>query len=242
MNELKFTGMLGAFEQTLSTATQQQWSHTEFLDGLLQSEYDHREQKKIRSRIKTAKLRCIANFEDFDYTANRSISKSQIKELASLSWMGQGRSVLLIGQTGVGKTFIAQAVGLHACQNKKTVIFLSISTLIENFALARSTGTYLKMREKLSKPDLLIIDDFGLRKLSSTEAQDLCEVLEERAYTKATLFTTQLPTDHWAEVIEDTVIADAIIDRVKPGIEFIIKGESYRKIIAKKLDSKENRK
>jgi len=242
MTELKFTGMQNAYEPTLATATQQQWSHTDFLDQLLQAEYEHREQRKTKTRIQNAKLRCLASFEDFDYTANRSITKTQVKELASLSWLGQGRCLLLIGQTGVGKTFIAQAAGLHACQNKKTVIFMNITTLLENFAIARTSGNYLKMRDKLSKPDLLIIDDFGLRKLSATEAQDLCEVLEERAYSKATLITTQLPTDHWAEVIEDPVIADAIIDRVEPGIKYKIKGESYRKLIARKLDSKKEQK
>lgn len=100
--------------------------------------------------------------------------------------------MLLIGQTGVGKTFIAQAAGLHACACGKSVLYMSVTTWLENLALARSSGTYLRYRDKLAKPDLIIIDDFGMRKLSSTEAQDLCELLEERSISKSTVFTTQL--------------------------------------------------
>ena len=125
------------------------------------------------------------------------------------------RPVLLIGQTGVGKTFIAQATGLHACACGKSVLYMTLTTWLENLALARSSGTYLRYRDKLAKPDLVILDDMGMRKLSATEAQDLCELLEERSISKSTLFTTQLPLDHWTEVIADPVIADAIRDRLE---------------------------
>lgn len=111
----------------------------------------------------------------------RSISKAQIKELYSLQWLSEGRPVLLIGQTGLGKTFIAQAAELHACACGKSVLYMTVTTWLENLALARSSGTYLRYRDKLARPDLLIFDDFGMRKLSSTEAQDLCEILEARS-------------------------------------------------------------
>lgn len=125
------------------------------------------------------------------------------------------RPVLLIGQTGVGKTFIAQALGLQACGSGKTVLYMTFTTWLENLVLARSSGTYLKFRDKMAKPDVVILDDFGMRKLTATEAQDLCELLEERSIDKSTVFTTQLPIDHWVEVIGDPVIADAIRDRLE---------------------------
>jgi DNA replication protein DnaC len=106
----------------------------------------------------------------FDFTASRSISKMQIKELYSLQWLHDARPVLLIGQTGVGKTFIAQAAGLHACACGKSVLYMTLTTWLENLALARSSGTYLRYRDKLAKPDLVILDDMGMRKLSATEA------------------------------------------------------------------------
>jgi DNA replication protein DnaC len=133
---------------------------------------------------------------------------------------------------------LAQAAGLHACQQKKSVLFLNITTWLENISLARSTGSYLKYRDKLAKPDLLIIDDFGMRKLSAMESQDLCEILEERSIGKSTLITTQLPLDNWQEVIADPVIYDAVKDRLKhAAITFTITGESYRGVKAKKLET-----
>ena len=97
-----------------------------------------------------------------------------------MQWLTDGRPVLLIGQTGVGKTFIAQATGLHACACGKSVLYMTVTTWLENVALARSSGTYLRYRDKLAKPDVLILDDMGMRKMSSIEAQDLCEILEDR--------------------------------------------------------------
>jgi DNA replication protein DnaC len=239
MAEMKLLGMIGAFDKALSDATQDQTSYTEFLDTLLQAEADYRQERKTDYRIKAAKFTIRPAFEDFDFTANRSISKAQIKEIYSLNWLKEGRPLLLVGQTGVGKTFIAQAAGLHACACGKSVLYLSITTWLENLALARSSGTYLKYRDKLAKPDLIIFDEMGARKLSSTEAQDLCEILEERSIGKSSVFATQLPLDHWSEVIADPVIADAIRDRLEhAALTIHITGESYRGVKARKLASK----
>ena len=236
MAEMKLLGMLAAFDTALTEATAEKTSYSEFIDTLLQAEVDYRRERKTGYRIKTAKFTLRCAFEDIDFTANRSISKAQVKELYSLHWLTEGRPVLLIGQTGVGKTFLAQAAGLHACACGKSVSYMTLTTWLENLMLARSSGTYLRYRDKLAKPDLIILDDFGMRKLSSTEAQDLCELLEARSIDKSTLFTTQLPLDHWAEVIADPVIADAIRDRLEHSALIInITGESYRAVKAKKL-------
>lgn len=238
MNELKLVGMASNFDMATKDAAENSWSYSEFLDVLLQAEADFRDDRRAKARIKASKLKIRASFEDFDFAANRSITKAQVKEIYALKWVEQGRPLLLVGQTGVGKTFIAQAAGLHACEKGKSVLFMTVTTWLENLMLARTSGTYLKFREKLIKPDVLILDDFGMRKLSSTEAQDLCEVLEERQMAKSTIITTQLPIDHWGEVLPDPVIADAILDRVKhAALTFKITGESYRGVKAKKLDS-----
>lgn len=239
MAEMKLLGMFAAFDQGVADATRDQTSYTEFLDALLQAESDYRQERKTGYRIKAAKFTLRPAFEDIDFTASRSISKAQIKELYGLQWLAEGRPVLLIGQTGVGKTFIAQATGLHACACGKSVMYMTVTTWLENVALARSSGTYLRYRDKLAKPDVLILDDMGMRKMSSIEAQDLCEILEERSIAKSTIFTTQLPLDHWSEVIADPVIADAIRDRLQhSALTINITGESYRGVKARKLASK----
>jgi DNA replication protein DnaC len=236
MADMKLLGMNDAFDQALRDATRDKIGYSEFLDTLLQAEADYREARKCGYRIKAARFMLKPAFEDIDFTASRSISKTQIKELYSLQWLTEGRPVLLIGPTGVGKTFLAQAIGLHACACSKTVLYMTLTTWLENLALARSSGTYLKYRDKLAKPDLLILDDFGMRKLKAIEAQDLCEILEERSLNKSTLFTTQLPLDHWSEVIADPVIADAIRDRLEhAALTINITGESYRGVKARKL-------
>jgi DNA replication protein DnaC len=237
MQELKLIGMLEQYENTLASATEGGIGHSDFFDLLLQSEYDWRQKRKTENRIKGSKLPHKWVFEDFDYTANRSITKTQIKDLMTLKWLEQGRPILLIGQTGVGKSFIAEAISMQACRNGKTSLWMDISAFLEALSLSRTTGTYIKLRDKLSRPDILVIDDFGMRKMNSTEAQDLCEILEARSHAKSTIITTQLPIDHWEEVIEDAVIADAVKDRVRhSAITFNLTGETYRAVRANKLD------
>lgn len=195
----------------------------------------------MENRIKGSKLPHKWVFEDFDYTAHRNITKTQIKDLMTLKWLEQGRPILLIGQTGVGKSFIAEACSMHACRSGKTSLWMDISILLETLSLSRTSGTYIKLRDRLSKPDVMVIDDFGMRKMTSTEAQDLCEILEARSVNKSTIITTQLPLDHWEEVIEDPVIADAVKDRVRhAAITFNLTGETYRAVKAKKLDQPGN--
>lgn len=239
MAEMKLLGMSTTFDKSLADATEHKWSYTEFLDVILQAEADFRQERRTGRLIKAARFPLQAGLEDFDFTAKRSITKAQIKELYGLDWLRQGRPLLLIGQTGVGKTFIAQAIGRHACLSGKSVLFMTVTEWLEHYAIARSSGTYLRLRDKLARPDLVIIDNFGMRKLTAMEAQDLCELIEERRIDRSIVFTTQLPLKHWAEVIADPVIADAIRDRLEhAALTIDITGESYRGVQARKLASK----
>lgn len=237
--DMKLLGMLGVLENALAEATRDQLSGSELLNQLVQAEVDYRQKRKTANRIKTARFRDRPAFEDFDFTAKRSINRTQIKEIYSLGWLEDARPLMLIGPTGVGKTFVAQAAGLHACANGKSVMFTSITKWLENLNLARSSGTYLRYRDKLAKFDLIIFDEMGSRKLTATEAQDLCEILEERSSHRSVVFTSQLPLAHWSEVIADTVIADAILDRLQhSALTIEVTGESYRGVKAKKLASR----
>lgn len=236
MSEMKLEGMFSSFSDTMELATKNEWSHSEVIDTLLQAEHDHREKKRTARLIFNSKLKIRPALEDVDFAAKRNITREQIKELYSLRWLEESRPLMIVGPTGVGKTFMAQALGHHACKRRYSTLFMTFANLLEYQALARTSGTYLKFREKLVFPRLLILDDFGLRKLNAAQAHDLCEVLEERSIDKSTIITSQLTLDRFPEVIEDPVIADAIIDRLlHSSIKITMKGESYRKIKAKNL-------
>jgi DNA replication protein DnaC len=237
MSELKLMGMMAHFESALTQAAKDGLSACEFFDSLLQAETDFRKLRTTECKMRASKIRKGASFEDFDTTAKRDITKAQLRDLNSLRWLEEGRPLLLIGPTGIGKTYLARSAGLQACSRGKSVLFMPITDFLEIQSTIRADGGYLKFRSKLTKPDLLILDDFGMRKFNSQEAEDLRDVLEQRAYGKSTLITTQLPLDHWKEVIPDTVIIDALIDRLEGlAVQVKIKGESYRKVLAKKLD------
>ncbi len=240
MQELSLIGMYNAIETDLAVATKQEWSHQELLSRLLQSEKVYRDDKFIEKKVKQASFKRNAFLEDFDLSVKRGVTKTQMQDLMSLQWLEVARPIIFVGQTGMGKSYLAEALGRYACSKRKTVLFKESTELFLIIAESRRMNRYLTTRKRLGSFDVLIIDDFGMRKLSSTEAQDLKELLELRSISKSTFFTTQLPVSHWSEVIEDEVILEAIVDLVDhASIKVEMKGEvTYREIKAKKLDVK----
>ncbi|AFS54641.1 MAG: IS21-like element helper ATPase IstB [Nitrospiraceae bacterium] len=235
--ELKLSGSLARLDQILEDARTQQWTPEEVLDALLQSEQDHRRLRATQKRMKSSRIKQPSSFEDLDKSAPRSLTRTEIVEIQSLAWLSEGRPLVLVGQTGVGKTYLAQAVGNKACAYGYTVLYLSVTHWMEQRHQARITGSLLKFRESLIRPQLLIMDDFGMKKWTSEEAEDFRELLEERSCGKSVLITTQLPYDHWPEVIGDPVLLEAIVDRLEgPALTIRITGESYRKIRARQRD------
>lgn len=236
MQELKLGGMLNSFEESLSQTKTGKAVVVEFLDHLLHQEKEHRKLQMAGRLLKSSKLSNRIRAEDIDYTTKRSIKKTQIQDLLNLKWVENERSIVFIGPTGVGKTFLAQALGHECCENRVSTLYVDVSTYLEDLHLARHSNGYLRYLKKLTRPQVLILDDLGLRKFSTSEANDFCDLLKSRI-EKSTIITTQLPIDHWSEVIEDPVIADTIIDRIiHTSIKIEVKGESYRKIQGKNLD------
>lgn len=242
LTKMKLLGMMSTLDTRLEEATSGNWGHVEFLSALTQDEKIYRDNRRTARLRKGAKFRVDASFEKFDLTAKRNISKPQLINLMELQFIKNPRNILIIGPTGVGKTYLASAIGDHACRVGYTTKFFGMNFLIESLGLARAEGSYLRFRDRLIKTDLLIIDDIGIRPLPPQTIQDLYDLMEERYNQKPTIFTSQLPLENWNEVITDEVAFDAIMDRlVHTAIKLEFKGDSYRRnqgLAKKKVDPK----
>ena len=230
MSEMKLFGMLKSLDLRMAEAVSQNWGCGDFLSALMTDEKSHRSASQIARRIKAASFRTQASFETFDHTAKRSLTKPVVRDLMQMQYIKtRAQNVFIVGPTGVGKTFIATAIGNHACRHGYSTIFMGISVFIERMTMARTDGTYLRLRDRLIKTDLLIIDDVGLKKIPALIVQDLHDLLEERQ-EKCTLITSQLPLNNWGEIIEDELALDTVVDKLANGtLHIVIQGESYRK-------------
>ena len=215
----------------------------EGIDLLLEHEWRYRQERSIATRKSRSKIRKGAALEEFDLSFSRGLTKADLRQLAKLEWCEQGKPLILLGPTGIGKSYLARALGLLACERGKTALFMSVTDFLEHQVIARASNGYLKFRASLVRPDVLILDDLGMRKFSSQEAEDLRDVIEHRSYGKSTVITTQLPADHWSEVMGDEIIRDALIERLQPKANTIIlRGPGYRSESAKSVDKKSERK
>jgi len=231
--------MLPVLEGALTRLQKGDLQATEAIDIQMEAEVSYRRQRATATRIARSKIRKGASLEEFDFTLQRGVTKADLRSLAQFEWCDRGKSLIFVGPTGIGKSYIARALGLLACERGKTSMFITVTDFLEHQLIARSCNGYLKFRERLVRPDVLILDDWGTRKFNSQEAEDLRDVIEHRSYGKSTIITTQLPTDHWAEVIGDEIIRDALIDRLEPtGITIKMKGPSYRPELNKKMEKK----
>lgn len=235
ISDMKLFGMLKSLDLRLQESISQGWGPSEFLSAVITDEKTHRELQKINRRLKAASFRTQASFETIDYTAKRTLTKATVKDLMQLNYIkASPRNVMMVGPTGVGKTFVATALGNHACRHGFTTIFMGISVFIEKLLMARTDGTYLRLRDRLIKTDFLIIDDIGLKKLPPQIVQDLHDLLEERQ-EKCTLITSQLPLKNWKEIIDDELALDTVVDKLQHGsLHIDIPGDSYRKKMGQK--------
>lgn len=232
LGELRWSGVLGSLDLRMAEATNHSWGHAEFLSAIVTDEKTYRDNRRITKRLQIAKFRQNAYLEKIDYSFKRTLSKTQVQDLAQLQFLQAQsiRNVCIIGPTGVGKTFLATALGHHACQRGYTTLFFGMHHFIEQILLSRSDGSFLRFRQRVIQSDLLILDDIGLKALAPLIVQDFYDILEERYNKKGTVITSQLPLSNWKEIIEDPLILEAIIDRIlHPSILLEITGDSIRK-------------
>ena len=230
LQTLKFTGMVKALSEQLQMPEIQQLCFEERLGLLVDREMTERENRRLQTRLRTARLRQSACLEDIDYRHPRGLDKSLIASLSSCQWVAEHLNVLITGPTGVGKTWIACALAHKACREGYTAQYLRLPRLLAELPIAKGDGRYPKLLASLAKTGLLVLDDWGLVKLTAEQRRDLLEILEDRHGTRSTLVTSQLPVEHWHQMIGDPTLADAILDRlVHNAYKINLKGESMRK-------------
>lgn len=230
LQALKFTGMATALTEQMNTPDIDELSFEERLGLLIDREATERENRRLSSRLRRAQLKHNAALEDIDYRHPRGLDKSLIQSLAACQWVKEHLNVLLTGPTGVGKTWLACAFAQKACREGYAALYRRLPRLLQEMAIAKGDGRYPKLLATLAKTDVLILDDWGLAKLTAEHRRDLLEILEDRHGARSTLATSQLPIENWHDVIGDPTLADAILDRlVHNAYKINLKGASMRK-------------
>lgn len=233
LRQLKLIGLADALEvQFNQPNTYEELSFAERISLAIQQETTYRQDKRLQRLLRTAKFKVSARLEDVDYAHPRGLKQSTIAGLQNSDWITRHQNIVLTGPTGCGKTYLACALGHHACHQGYRVHYYRATRLFEQLTISHGDGSYLKLLDNIAKTELLIIDDWGLEPLSQSQKNDLLEIMEDRHNGKSTIFTSQLPTNKWHEFINDPTLADAILDRLLHNAhKLTLKGESMRKVM-----------
>lgn len=234
LNALRFNGMVKALTEQMSHPDIEAMQFEERLGLLVDREITEREDRRLSSRLRQAKLKHQACVEDLDYRHARRLDKSLIQDLSQCRWIKNHLNVLITGPTGVGKTWIACALAHRACCDGYSALYLRLPRLLQSLPIAKGDGSYAKLLTRLAKVDVLILDDWGLSPLTAEQRRDVLEIVEDRNDYRSTIVTSQLPVDQWHDMIGDATLADAILDRlVHSAYKISLKGESMRKTKAR---------
>lgn len=230
LRKMKFFGMFHAFKTCLETGQTTEYTADELLAHLVEAEWDDRQNRRIDRSIFYARFRYKASVENIHYHADRSIDRNQIMRLADCSFIGRYENLLITGSTGIGKSYVASAIGHQACIMGYRVLYASTPKLFAKLKMAKADGSYIKEIAKVERQQLLILDDFGIQPFDAHSRAALMEIIEDRHGKTSLIITSQLPVSKWYEVIGEKTIADAILDRIVHDAHRIeLKGESMRK-------------
>lgn len=211
---LGLTGMAKALEDQRRQPDIAALAFEERIAMMIDREAIERENKRLATRLKFACLRQSAIVEDVDMKATRGLDKALFQKLAAGDWIDRKQNLIVIGPTGVGKSWIACALGHKACRDDRAVLYQRVPRLFDALALARGDGRHGRLLKSLARIELLILDDWGLATLTPEQGRDLLEIVEDRHNRGSTIVTSQLPVDHWHEAIANPTVADAILDRL----------------------------
>ena len=234
LRTLKLTGMADALElQWSQPQTYDDICFDERLSLLINQEVTSRDGKRLQRLLKAARFKMLATLADVDYSHARGLLKAQVAALQTGDWLVKKRNLLITGPTGCGKTYLACAMGNFACHQGLSVRYYRAPRLFEMLTMAHGDGSYLKLTNQLAKADVLLINDWGLEKLTLSQRNDLLEIMEDRHAAKSTIVTSQLPAKEWHAYINDATLADAILDRLLHNAHTLeLTGESMRKLMS----------
>jgi DNA replication protein DnaC len=228
MNLMKFYGMATAYQAAIQG--KQSFTNDELISMLVQAEWEDREARKIRRHLKAARFRYHAAVEEITYDPGRNLDKTMMTRLIDCSFIKRHENVLITGSTGVGKSFISSALGNQACHLGYRVLYFNTQKLFTRLRMSKADGSYMREINRVEKQDLLVLDDFGLQEMDNQTRMAFLEIIEDRYDIKSTIISSQLPVSKWYDVIGESTIADAILDRLVNGAHRIdLKGESLRK-------------
>ena len=230
LRQLGLAGMARAFEELAANTRGAELDHAEWLGLLLDREWADRQDRRLRARLRYARLRHNTAVEDVDYRTARGLDRVLFQKLAHGNWIKEQQNLIIVGPSGVGKSWLACALGHRACRDNLSVLYQRIPRLFSDLALARGDGRYARLMRALGGVKLLILDDWGLEPLTAEQRHDLLEIVEDRYGRGATLITSQIPVDRWHDLIGDPTLADAILDRIVHNAHRIqLRGESLRR-------------
>jgi len=230
MKQMKFYGMHDALVATMQKESNEHFTSDQIIAHIINAEYDDRENRKIKRCITNARFRYQADLEKIKYDDTRNVEKNTIMRLAECDFIKKGENLLITGSTGVGKSYLASAIGYHACSKGFRVNYFNTTKLLSKLKMAKADNSYINEMRKIERQQLLIIDDFGLQPLDSAARGLLLDMIEDRHGKSSLIITSQFPVNSWHDVIGDNTVADAILDRIVHNSHRIeLKGESMRR-------------
>ena len=230
LQSLRLEGMLQALEEQRRDPNASQLDFEERLAFLVQRQWLWRENRSLATRLSQAGFKIRSSLEELDFQSARGLKRAQLEPLRAGDWIEQARNALILGPTGVGKTFLACALGHQACRQGYRVLYFYAPKLFRGLHLAQADGSLGRLLKKLRRARLLIVDDMGIVSIAPEQYRQFLEVLDDRCGESSTLITSQVPVGQWHEQIHDATVADAILDRVvHTAYRIELKGESMRK-------------
>jgi DNA replication protein DnaC len=214
LHDLNLLGMSRAYKEQMERADYQALGFDDRLGMLVDVELQERENRRLHRYLKAARLRDQACVEDIDFHAPRGLNRAQILELAESRWVDAHQNVLVVGATGLGKTYVACALAEAAIRKGHTALYMRFPRMVDELAVARVDGRMPRLLATWARVGVLVLDDFAMQSLSSQQAADLLEVVEDRSQRRSTILTSQMPVKQWHEALGDATVADAILDRL----------------------------